>query len=91
MPTLDAKRVRRGATAPQGLRLGTSAGREARECNPGNELHLLVAVNDDAAFADGAEDASLSSPITAPPGVTTTATGAVRVLAPQGVVMGPVR
>jgi len=82
-----------GSGTSSGCDLGTSAasGRLLIVHNPGNELRLLVDVNDDGDFADLSEITPLGSPIAAPLGVTTTATGAVRVLAPQGVVSGPVR
>jgi len=48
-------------------------------------------MNDDADFVDPIEESPLGSPITAPLAVTTAATGLVRVLAPQGVVSGPMR
>ncbi|MGH7289148.1 MAG: IPT/TIG domain-containing protein, partial [Myxococcota bacterium] len=82
-----------GSGTSTGCDLGTSAltGRLVIVHNPGNELRLLVDMNDDGDFADGAEEAALGSPITAPLGVATTSSGVVRVLAPQGVVSGPVR
>ena len=82
-----------GTSTSTGCDLGTSAltGRLVIVHNPGTELRLLVDMNDDEDFADGVEEAGLGSPITAPLAVTTTASGAVRVLAPQGVVSGPVR
>jgi hypothetical protein len=82
-----------GSGTSTGCDLGTSAltGRLVIVHNPGNELRLLVDMNDDGDFADGVEEAALGSPITAPLGVTTIPSGAVRVLAPQGVAIGPVR
>jgi hypothetical protein len=82
-----------GSGTSTGCDLGTSgpSGRLLIVHNPGNELRLLVDLNDDGDFADLTETIPLGSPITAPLGVTATATGAVRVLAPQGVVSGPVR
>jgi uncharacterized protein (DUF2141 family) len=79
-----------GAT---GCDVGTSAltGRLVIVHNPGDTLHLLVDQNDDGDFADPVEVSSLAFPIGAPLAVATTATGSVRVLAPQGVVPGPVR
>jgi hypothetical protein len=79
-----------GAT---GCDLGTSAvtGRLVLVHNPGNDLRLLVDTNADADFLDALEDVSLVSPASAPLAVTTTASGLVRVLAPQGVVTGPAR
>jgi hypothetical protein len=82
--------------APSGVTgcdLGASAatGRLVLVHNPGNDLRLLVDTNDDGDFADALEDVSLVSPAAAPFAVTTTASGLVRVLAPQGVVTGPAR
>jgi hypothetical protein len=79
-----------GSGTSTGCDLGTSAltGRLVIVHNPGNELRLIVDMNDDADFADPDEESPLGSPITAPLAVTTTATGLVRVLAPQGVVSG---
>jgi hypothetical protein len=48
-------------------------------------------MNDDGDFTDSLEDVGLGSPVTAPLAVSTTASGLVRVLAPQGVASGPVR
>jgi hypothetical protein len=84
------------ALAPTGVTgcdLGTSAlsGRLVLVHNPGNDLRLLVDLNDDADFLDPFEDVSLVSPASAPFAVTTTASGIVRVLAPQGVITGPAR
>lgn len=82
-----------GSGTSTGCDLGTSAlsGRILAVHNPGSELRLLVDLNDDGDFADPAESAGLGSPIGAPLAVTSTATGGVRVLAPQGIVVGPVR
>jgi hypothetical protein len=82
-----------GSGTSTGCDLGTSAlsGRILAVHNPGDELRLLVDINDDGDFADPAEDAGLGSPISAPLAVTSTATGSVRALAPQGIVAGPVR
>jgi hypothetical protein len=79
-----------GAT---GCDVGTSAssGRLVIVHNPGNNLRLLVDMNDDADFLDALEDISLGSPTSAPFAVTTTASGLVRVVAPQGVISGPAR
>jgi hypothetical protein len=82
-----------GSGTSTGCDLGTSAvsGRLLIVHNPGNELRLLVDINDDGDFSDAAESAAIGAPITAPLGVTTTSSGAVRVLAPEGVVTGPLR
>lgn len=82
-----------GSGTSTGCDLGTSAlsGRILIVHNPGSEVRLLVDINDDGDFADAAEDAGLGGPIAAPLAVTSTATGGVRVLAPQGVVVAPVR
>lgn len=79
-----------GAT---GCDLGTSAvtGRLILVHNPGNDLRLLVDTNADADFLDPLEDVSLVTSTSAPLAVTTTASGLVRVLAPQGVITGPAR
>jgi hypothetical protein len=82
-----------GTGTSTGCDLATSlvSGRLVIVHNPGNELRLLVDLNDDGDFGDAVEEVALGAPITAPLGVTTTSSGAVRVLAPQGVVTGPMR
>jgi hypothetical protein len=79
--------------AATGCDLGTSAssGRLVLVHNPGGNLRLLVDLNDDADFLDSLESVTLLSPVAAPFAVTTTASGLVRVLAPQGVISGPAR
>ena len=68
-----------------------SAGRLVIVHNPATDLRLLVDMNDDGDFADPAEEVGVGTPFSAPLAVTTTASGAVRVLAAEGVVSGPVR
>jgi hypothetical protein len=79
-----------GAT---GCDVGTSesSGRLVIVHNPGNNLRLVVDINDDGDFIDSLEDVSLALPTSAPFAVTTTASGLVRVVAPQGVITGPAR
>jgi hypothetical protein len=79
-----------GAT---GCDVGTSAasGRLVIVHNPANNLRMLVDMNEDADFVDSLEDVSLANPTSAPFAVTTTASGLVRVVAPQGVIAGPAR
>jgi hypothetical protein len=84
------------ALAPAGVTgcdVGTSAssGRLVIVHNPGGDLRLLVDLNDDASFLGTLEDVSLTSPVSAPVAVTTSASGVVRVVAPPGVITGPVR
>ncbi len=55
------------------------------------QLHLAVDGNDDGDFADTDEDTLLSTVVGPPLSVATNASGAVRVLSPQGVWLGPVR
>lgn len=57
----------------------------------GSQLRLLVDLTGDGDFGDADEDLLLSSAATQPIAITETASGAVRVLTPQGVFLGPVR
>jgi hypothetical protein len=79
--------------AATGCDLGTSAfsGRLVLVHNPGTNLRLVVDINEDGDFLDALEDVSLLSSVAAPFAVTTTASGLVRVLTPQGVLSAPAR
>jgi len=57
----------------------------------GGALHLLVDLDGDGGFADPGEDVTLAATAATPIAITETGTGQVRVLTPQGVVIGPVR
>ena len=57
----------------------------------GSQLRLLVDLTGDGDFGDADEDVQLSNSATQPIAITETASGAVRVLTPQGVLLGPLR
>jgi len=82
-----------GSGLPFGCDVTRSAasGRLVFVFNRSSELRMSVDTNDDNDFADAADFTLLSSSVSAPLSVGTNASGAVRVLAPQGVFLGPVR
>ena len=57
----------------------------------GSDLRLLADLTDDGDFADANEDVLVGTGISQPIALALTASGGVRVLTPQGVVVGPIR
>jgi hypothetical protein len=80
-----------GFTSGCDVTRSATSGRLVFAYNRNAELRIVADTNDDGDLADAAENTLLSTFSSGPFSITTNASGAVRILARQGVFLGPVR